>query len=54
MVLGKVESGSLSKGDSLILMPNKVMNMIYFPREFFVVVVVHVTVLYIFQLIFSR
>jgi len=26
VVLGKVESGKLTKGNSLLLMPNKVMN----------------------------
>ena len=28
MILGKVESGKLSKGDSLMLMPNKVIALV--------------------------
>jgi len=33
MVLGKVESGKLAKGDSLMLMPNKVMALFYFQAQ---------------------
>ena len=30
MILGKVESGKLSKGESLLLMPNKVIHILHY------------------------